>query len=182
MNRYFTIGSSQDPLAWRHYALAMDYYTHFTSPIRRYADVIVHRLLQAVLERRGKDVPSDNMRLSLEGEEVEPPTPGATGLLLARGVGGGGGGGGGGAAGADGGTDEGACGPLAAGDEFDMESMETQAKVCNEKKRNAKAAGDASGRLFLWVFLQEELKAGRPHVLDGIVANDGEKQAHVYVT
>lgn len=41
-----------------HYGLAFDYYSHFTSPIRRYPDVMVHRLLQFYLDG-GKSVDED---------------------------------------------------------------------------------------------------------------------------
>lgn len=44
---------SKDPLG--HYGLAKDNYTHFTSPIRRYADLVVHRVLRRILSDRGED-------------------------------------------------------------------------------------------------------------------------------
>jgi exosome complex exonuclease DIS3/RRP44 len=45
---YFPSGTFSPP-DYRHYGLATDIYTHFTSPIRRYADIIVHRQLAAAI-------------------------------------------------------------------------------------------------------------------------------------
>ncbi|KAM9316575.1 DIS3-like exonuclease 2 [Gastrophryne carolinensis] len=44
---YFCTGALNDESLFHHYALNVPLYTHFTSPIRRFADIIVHRLLAA---------------------------------------------------------------------------------------------------------------------------------------
>lgn len=49
MALYFCTGSFHEEKLFKHYALNVPLYTHFTSPIRRYADVLVHRLLAASL-------------------------------------------------------------------------------------------------------------------------------------
>ncbi len=52
------------PLSIGHYALASRHYSHFTSPIRRYADLLIHRLLELYL--KGKAQKNNSGVLSAE--------------------------------------------------------------------------------------------------------------------
>lgn len=39
-----------------HFGLGLDYYTYFTSPIRRYADLLIHRIVKSVLINKDKEI------------------------------------------------------------------------------------------------------------------------------
>ncbi|EAW10653.1 exosome catalytic subunit DIS3 [Aspergillus clavatus NRRL 1] len=51
---YFCAGAHAES-EFRHYGLASPIYTHFTSPIRRYADLLVHRQLASAIGYEGED-------------------------------------------------------------------------------------------------------------------------------
>ncbi|XP_050076130.1 DIS3-like exonuclease 2 [Anopheles maculipalpis] len=85
--QYYCSSFASTAEQFAHYALAIPMYTHFTSPIRRYADCLVHRVLAAML-----------------GIDVTPKRS--------------------------------------------PEELQCLAMVCNDKKYNAKLAGEASSLLY----------------------------------
>ncbi|KAJ2395675.1 hypothetical protein GGI23_004213 [Coemansia sp. RSA 2559] len=72
---YFSTHSIKDKARYKHYALNIPLYTHFTSPIRRYADIIVHRTLEASLALFGNHVIGDHPLLPQYYSPFFPKTP-----------------------------------------------------------------------------------------------------------
>ncbi|XP_005393761.2 PREDICTED: DIS3-like exonuclease 1 [Chinchilla lanigera] len=66
---YFSTGSCAEE-EFHHYGLALDKYTHFTSPIRRYSDIVVHRLLMAAISKEKKMEIKENLLSNKDLEEL----------------------------------------------------------------------------------------------------------------
>ncbi|XP_008578163.1 PREDICTED: DIS3-like exonuclease 1 [Galeopterus variegatus] len=66
---YFSTGSCAEE-EFHHYGLALDKYTHFTSPIRRYSDIVVHRLLMAAISKDKKMEIKENLFSNKDLEEL----------------------------------------------------------------------------------------------------------------
>jgi DIS3-like exonuclease 2 len=74
--RYFCTGvelpeGETEAEHFRHYALSVDLYTHFTSPIRRYPDLLVHRLLDAAIQEGGRAAKSPAWATAAVAKQAE---------------------------------------------------------------------------------------------------------------
>jgi exoribonuclease R len=60
------IGANYSTEKHGHQMMGLEHYTHFTSPIRRYADLVVHRIVKNILEKRTSDL----VKLAQDAEHI----------------------------------------------------------------------------------------------------------------
>lgn len=148
MAMYFCTGELRDRANdWGHYALSVPFYTHFTSPIRRYPDIIVHRTLAAAVDAEDAYLRKKQLLPCVNKEEesgTEVTSRCFTGLHFNRNA-------------AE--SDEGKEALMAAALKFKIPGCEVLSEVaayCNERKLASRHAEEAGEKLYLWTLLKKK--------------------------
>ncbi|KAF5942355.1 hypothetical protein HYC85_019997 [Camellia sinensis] len=141
---YFCSGDLKDSENdWGHYALAVPLYTHFTSPLRRYPDIVVHRTLAATIEAEEMYLKYKRTMQKLKnGKELTRWC--FTGICFDKDA-------------AE--SSEGQEALSAAASKHRIPCMEILADVaahCNERKLASKHVKDASDKLYMWFLLKKK--------------------------
>lgn len=165
---YFCTGDVISKDDWAHYALSVPLYTHFTSPLRRYPDIIVHRTLSAVLEAEQmylKQREISTGRNGVKTKSCETVDRCFTGLQFSKDA-------------AE--TKEGREALSAAAKKFmvpNSDCLGGAAEYCNERKWASRRAEEAGQKLYMWALL----KRNETMVSNARVLGVGPRFMSVYV-